>query len=129
MRISPVEPSLSVVISIDRGVDVEPVALIPHQRLTEGIMKRTVGGVGHQHANAVAVEWCIEIVLAVALYGLDGPATVLTRAPGEVLQRGHGTMLRPVHHVRRRPQQPVVHEEARRTLLVHIRDILGRGIV
>ena len=77
----------------------------------------------------MAVEWGIEVVLAIALYGLDGPASVLTTAPGEVLQRGDGSVLRPVHHVGGGPQQPVVHEEASGTLLVQVGDILWRGIV
>ena len=78
MRVSPVEPGLSVVVSIDGGVDVEPVALVPYQRLSQGIMKRAVGRVCHEHANAVAMEWGIEVVFAVAFHRLDGPAAVLT---------------------------------------------------
>ena len=38
-------------------------------------------------------------------------------------------MLGPVHHIGSAPQQPVVHKETCRTLLVHIGDILGRGIM
>ena len=75
------------------------------------------------------MQWGIKIVLTITLYGLDSPSTVLTTAPWEILQRSHCTMFGPVHHISSAPQQPVVHKETCRTLLVHIGDILGRGIM
>ena len=97
--ITPIEPRLSVIVGIDGGVDVEPVALVPHQRFAQGIAERTIGRVTFQDADAMSVQRCIEVVLAVTLDGLDGPGTVVTAAPGEVLERSHSAMLRPVHHI------------------------------
>ena len=59
----------------------------------------------------MSVQRGIEVELAVALYRLDGPGTVLTTAPGKLLQGGHSAVLRPVHHIGGAPQQPVVHKE------------------
>ena len=127
--IAPIEVSLSVVVGIYRRVDVVPVALVPHQRLTQGILKRAVGRVGFEYGNAVSVKRSVEIVLAIALYGLDGPGSILTTAPGNILQRGHGSVFRPVHHIGGAPQEPVVHEESCRTLLVDVGNVLGRSVV
>ena len=124
MWISPIQVSLSVGVGIDRRIDVEPVALVPYQRLTQWILERTIRGVGFQDGDTVPVEWGIEVVFPIALYRLDGPGSVLSTAPGDVLQRGYGTVLRPVYHISSAPQKPVVHEETSRTLLVEIRDIL-----
>ena len=129
MRISPVEVSLAIVVGKDRRVDIEPVALIPNQRLAQGILERTVGRIGFEYGDTVSVEWGIEVILAVALYRLDGPRAVLTTAPGDILQGGHGPVLRPVHHIGGRPKKPVVHKEACRALLVQIGDVLGGRIV
>ena len=102
--IAPVEVGLSVIVSIHRRVDVEPVALVPYQWLAQGVLEGSVGGVGLQYGDAMTVEWGIEVVLPIALHRLDGPGSVLTTAPGNVLQRSHGSMLRPVHHVGGAPQ-------------------------
>ena len=86
MRIPPIQVSLSVVVGIDRGVDVVPVALVPYQRLTQGIRKRAVRRVGFQDGNTMSVEWGIEIILSITLNGLDGPGTVLSTTPGNIFQ-------------------------------------------
>ena len=54
---------------------------LPYEGFTEGVFEGTVRRVGHQHANAVSVERGIEVVLAIALNGLDGPGSVLAAAP------------------------------------------------
>ena len=122
--VAPVHISLSVIVGKYRGVDIIPVALVPYQRFAKGILEGTIRRVGLEHPDAMSVQRGIEVVLAVALHGLDGPGTILTTAPGEVLQRGDSAMLGPVHHVGSTPQQPVVHKETGRALLVLIRDIL-----
>ena len=81
MGVAPVHIGLTVVVDEHRGVDVVPVLLLPYQRLAERVFERTVGRVGHEHADAVTVERGIEVVLTVALDGLDGPGAVLTAAP------------------------------------------------
>ena len=129
MRVAPIHICLSVVINKHRGVDIIPVLRLPHQRLTKRILERTIRRVGYQNADAMTMKRCIEIVLAIALYGLDGPCTIVAGAPRELLQGSHSTMLGPVHHIGGRPQEPVVHKETSRVLLIGIRDILGRGIV
>ena len=75
------------------------------------------------------VEWGIEIVLPITLHGLNGPGSVLTTAPREILQRGHSTVLCPVYHIGSTPQQPVVHKETRRALLILVGNILWGGVV
>ena len=129
LGVAPEHIGLSVVVDPDGGVDVVPVLLLPYQRLTQRILEGSVGRVRHQHPDTVSVQRGIEVVLAVACDGLDGPGTVLPAAPGELLQRSHSAVLRPVYHIGGAPQQPVVHEETGRVLLIGIGDILWRGIV
>ena len=78
MRVAPVHIGLTVVIGIYGGIDVVPVFLLPDQRLAEGIFKWTVGRVGNEYTDAVTMQWCIEVVLAIALNGLDSPGAVIT---------------------------------------------------
>ena len=129
MWVSPVHISLTIIVGINRWIDIIPVTLIPNQRFAEWVFEWSVRRIGHQHTNAMTMQRGIQVILTVTLYGLDSPTTVLATAPGEVLQRSHCTMFGPVHHIGSAPQQPVVHKETCRTLLVHIGDILGRGIM
>ena len=86
MRVAPVHISLSVVINKHRGVDIIPVLRLPHQGLAKGILERTIRRVGYQDADAMTMKRCIEIILAIALYGLYGPCTIVAGAPREFLQ-------------------------------------------
>ena len=101
MRVAPVHIGLTVIVGIDGGVNVVPVFLLPNERLTEGILERSVGRVGHEYADAMTVQRCIEVVLAIAFDGLDSPRSIFTRTPRELLQRSHSTMLGPVDHIGR----------------------------
>ena len=84
--VSPVHIRLSVVVGEDCGVDVVPVFALPYDGLAQRVAEGTVWRVAHQHADAVAVEWGIEVVLAVASHRLYGPGTVFAAAPREVFQ-------------------------------------------
>ena len=86
MRVAPVHIGLSVVINKHRGVDVVPVLFLPDERLSQRIDKGTVGRVGYQHANAVAVDGTIHIPFAVALHHAFGPGTIVALVPLEVAQ-------------------------------------------
>ena len=127
--VAPIHIGLTIVVDEDAGVDVVPVLLLPYQRLTQRIAERTVGGVCDQHANAMTMQRSIEVVLAIALYGLYGPGTVLTTAPLEILQRSDSAMFGPVDHIGGRPQQPVVHKETGRVTLIGVGDVFWRSIV
>ena len=78
MGVAPVHIGLTIVVGIDAGVDIKPVALVPYQRLAERIFERSIGRVSHQHTDAMTMQWSIEIVFAIALYRLDSPGTVFT---------------------------------------------------
>ena len=112
IRVAPVHIRLSVVIGKHAGVDVIPVGLIPYYRFLQRIAERSVGRVGSEHTDAMTVQRCIEIILAIALNGLNRPCPVLTATPREVFQGSHSPVLCPVHHVGGRPQQPVIHKKA-----------------
>ena len=99
MGVAPVHIGLAIVIDKDRGIDIVPVLLLPYEGLTKGILERTIRRVGHEHANAMTMKGSVEIVLAIALDGLDGPGTVVATAPLELLQRADSTMLGPVGHI------------------------------
>ena len=86
MRISPVHICLSVVVGEHGRVDVEPVGPIPYERFAQRVAERAVGRVGHEDADAVAVERSIEVIFAVPFHGLYGPSSILTASPGEVLE-------------------------------------------
>ena len=86
MGIAPVHIGLSVIIGEDGGIDVVPMLLLPDQWFTQRVAERSIGRIGHKHTDAMSVEWGIEVVLAVALYGLYGPGAVLAAAPREFLQ-------------------------------------------
>ena len=81
MGIAPVHIGLSVVIGEDGGVDVVPVLLLPDQWLTQRVAEWSVRRIADEHTDAMSVEWGIEVVLAIALYGLYGPGAVLAAAP------------------------------------------------
>ena len=120
---------MSVIVYVDGGIDVVPVLFLPYQRFTKRVFEGSVWRIAHQNADAMAVKRCIEIILTVALDGLDGPRPVVARPPCKVFQRCYGTMLCPVDHVGCRPKQPVVHEKACRTFLVFIGNVLWRSVV
>ena len=129
MWVTPEHPSLSVIVDEHRGVDIVPMFLLPYKRFAKRVFERSVRRVCHQHANTMSVERCIEIELAITLDSLNSPSTILSTTPFEVAQRCHSTMVCPVHHVGGGPEQPVIHEETSRILLILIGNILGVSIV
>ena len=129
MRVAPIHIGLSVVVGKDRWVNIIPMLPLPYQRLAEGVFERTVRSVGNEDCDAVTMEWSIEVVFAVALYGLDGPCAIVATAPGNILQGCYGTVLCPVYHICGGPQQPVVHEETGGVFLVQIGNIFRRSIM
>ena len=129
MWVTPVHISLPIIIDEDWGVDIIPMFLLPHKGFTQWITERTVRRISYQHTNTMTMQRSIEIILAVMLYRLNSPRTVITTAPFELLQRSYSTMLCPVHHISCRPQKPVIHEEASCVSLVLIGDILRWGIM
>ena len=84
--VAPVHIGLSVIINEHRWVDVVPVFLLPDERLAQRIDKGTVGRVGYQHADAVAMDGTIHIPFAVALHHAFSPGTVVALVPFEVAQ-------------------------------------------
>ena len=59
--------------------------LLPHQRLTNGVVERSIRRIGHKHTNAVAVYRTVHIELSVALNHLLCPCAVVAIVPLEVL--------------------------------------------
>ena len=97
--ITPIHIRLSVIIGINRRINVIPVALIPYQRFSYRVLERSIGRIRLQHSDAMSVKWCIEIVFPVTLNSLYSPGSILPAPPGDILQRCHSTVLRPVNHV------------------------------
>ena len=85
MRITPIHICLTIIIGINRGIYIKPVILIPYQRFAQRIFERTIRRIGLKHADSMSVKRSIEIILAIALYILNSPSSILTTAPREVL--------------------------------------------
>ena len=116
--IAPIHIGLTVIINKHGRVDVVPVLFLPDERFAQRIDKGTVGRVGHQHADTVAVDGTIHIPLSVAFHHAFGPGTIVALVPLEVTQRGHRAVILPVDHVGGRVEQPVAHLEALGIVLV-----------
>ena len=127
--IAPIHPRLAFLVDEDRRVNIIPMFLLPHERLAQRVAEGAIRRVGHEDPDAVAMKWRVEVVLAVALYGLNGPGAVVARAPLEVAQRGHGAMVGPVDHIGRGVKQPVVHKETGGVALAGIENLIGVGVV
>ncbi len=102
--VAPVEPSLAVVVDEDGGVYAHPGvggALTVgggYEGVTDGIVEGTFGTVSNGHTDAAAVGAHVEVVLAVALYGLCGVGCSVA-VPLEVFNAKRGGIFGPMGEV------------------------------
>ena len=85
MWVAPVHICLTVIVYPHRRIDVIPMLLLPHQRLANGVVERSIGRIGHEHSNAVAVNRAIHIKFPVPFDDLLCPCAVVAIVPLEVL--------------------------------------------
>ena len=118
VRIAPVHVGLTVVVNKHRRINVFPMFLLPYQRMSQRVLERAEGAVGHQHADAVSMDGAVHVELAIPFHHAFRPGSVGAVVPFEIGQRGHGPVVFPVHHVRAGVQEPVVHLEALGSVLI-----------
>ena len=84
--VAPIHVSLSVVIDEYGRIYIVPMLFLPHERLAYGVLERAVRRIGYEHAYAVTVNRAIHVELAVTLYNLFSPGSVILVNPLEILQ-------------------------------------------
>ena len=111
--ITPVEPSLTVVVNHHGRVDMIPAAVLV-EGLADGVTEGASGRISHSHTDGHAARETgmgtdVPVELAVALDALAGPGTVVS--PAETFQREGASVVGPVHHVGRTIHTPLLHPE------------------
>ena len=119
--VAPEEVGRAIVVDEDRRVDVSEAH---SQRLTQGIHVGSLRFVGHSHSQRILalsrVAAHVPVPLPVSFHSLCCPRLVALLRPFERRRAHRCSQIGPVHHVRSREEQPVLHLEGRGVILVMI---------